>query len=283
MGDLENTAPTRLYKSKICNLERMASVSLLPLLRLYSQLQLIYTLLLLTMCAPSAFFNSGIGSSWHVETAAMANAFEANRILWEEDGQFLATTSYCENITTHSCYFLPISNCTLENSNLSQKDLDSAPMATPDLLMSPNVRVIKMNHRSFISNQHVPKKFVQMLAGVGIQRQAYTWWWRAQSIAYLLRPNARTLAELQLRLRDKLVGRTLPQGCISLYVRHGDKGKETKLFDDTAYEAAVHRLRGIDGDLSQEVFLSTEDPLTINYFTNASRGLPTSYIQMRRK
>lgn len=102
-------------------------------------------------------------------------------------------------------------------------------------------------------------------------------------MAYIVRPNARTLAELQVRRRDKLLGVQPQRGCISLFVRHGDKASEAATHEDPAYEAAVHRLRAIDATLSTDVFLSTEDPHTIDYFTNASRGLPTSYVKMNRK
>jgi hypothetical protein len=109
------------------------------------------------------------------------------------------------------------------------------------------------------------------------------WWWRAQAIAYIVRPNARTLAEVAARKEAKLRGRPLQKGCISLYVRHGDKGTESKTWDDPAYEAALLQLRGIDSSLTRQVFLSTEDPKTVEYFQASDRNWSTTVVDMKRK
>jgi hypothetical protein len=70
---------------------------------------------------------------------------------------------------------------------------------------------------------------------------------------------------------------------VSVYVRHGDKHVETKLYDDSEYEAALIHLRQIDPRLTRQLFVSTEDPATVKYFTNATRNWSTSYVDMRRK
>jgi hypothetical protein len=83
--------------------------------------------------------------------------------------------------------------------------------------------------------------------------------------------------------RDKLRGLPLAPGCVSVYIRHGDKGSEHKTFDDAEYEAALEYLRSVDPTLTRQVFLSTEDPQTVAYFTNATRNWATSYVDMPRK
>jgi hypothetical protein len=45
----------------------------------------------------------------------------------------------------------------------------------------------------------------------------------------------------------------------------------------------VNKLREIDARLGRQIFLSTEDPNTVQYFTNASRGWDTSFVEMPRK
>lgn len=231
---------------------------------------------------------SGIGSTLHIESGALAHAWEAGRILWENKGFPMAPATYCgdSNTTLDSCYFLPLSNCTLHNSELTQQDLDNAPVVdTLQALSSPHPRVVKWTVRSVIAQnaRHVPTSLVTWLRQQGIPEDRMSWWWRAQAMAYIVRPNARTLTELQVRRRDKLLGVQPQRGCISLFVRHGDKASEAATHEDPAYEAAVHRLRAIDTTLSTDVFLSTEDPHTVDYFINASRGLPTSYVKMNRK
>jgi hypothetical protein len=78
-------------------------------------------------------------------------------------------------------------------------------------------------------------------------------------------------------------GTPLQPSCISAFVRHGDKGSEATVFTDSAYEQAVVKLREIDPSLGRQIFLSTEDPATVQYFTDASRGWQTSYVDMPRK
>lgn len=83
--------------------------------------------------------------------------------------------------------------------------------------------------------------------------------------------------------RDKLRGLPLAPGCVSLYIRHGDKHTEHQTYNDSEYESALEHLRRVDPSLTRQVFLSTEDPATVVYFTNATRNWSTTYVDMPRK
>lgn len=83
--------------------------------------------------------------------------------------------------------------------------------------------------------------------------------------------------------RDKLRGLPLAPGCVSLYIRHGDKHTEHQTYNDSEYESALEHLRQVDPSLTRQVFLSTEDPATVVYFTNATRNWSTTYVDMPRK
>jgi hypothetical protein len=128
-----------------------------------------------------------------------------------------------------------------------------------------------------------PSIFKDVLDTVGLPQQRRYWWWRAQAIAYMLRPNQRTTAELAKRKQQKLQGMPLQDGCISLYVRHGDKAVEAKVWEDPAYEAAMEQLRQIDSSLTRQVFVSTDDPATVEYFTSPARNWSTTFVNMKRK
>lgn len=229
---------------------------------------------------------SGIGSLLHMQTAALASVWESGRIMWEAKGFFLAPASYCGNNTSlDSCYFHPLSNCTLQNAGLSQQDFDNAPaVSSLEQLAESPARVVTWNAAGASQYRElVPSVVAAQLKGRGIADDRAYWWWRALGIAYIVRPNAQTLAELQKRRHQKLVGPDLRQGCISLYVRHGDKGTESVVFEDPAYEAALHKLLHTDPALNTHVFLSTEDPYTVEYFLNASKGIAVTYVDMKRK
>jgi hypothetical protein len=65
---------------------------------------------------------SGIGSVLHSEAAAMSAALETGRVFLEAPGHFLTATPYCgSNTTLDSCYFEPLSNCTLEMAGVTSQ------------------------------------------------------------------------------------------------------------------------------------------------------------------
>ena len=86
------------------------------------------------------------------------------------------------------------------------------------------------------------------------QKQWY-YWWRAVSVSYYVRPNAATLKALEkhrtlpikLDKKDKQNNQktalSIPDEnngqCISIYVRHGDKGTEMKLVPFSRYTEAI--------------------------------------------
>jgi hypothetical protein len=62
----------------------------------------------------------------------------------------------------------------------------------------------------------------------------------------------------------------LPQ----IHVRHGDKAVEAAPTPDEAYWEAAQRAVAADRGLRRRIFLSTEDPATVEYFK--ARCLPLS-------
>lgn len=75
--------------------------------------------------------------------------------------------------------------------------------------------------------QSVPPHFHALLRGGPVDWDKRHYWWRAQSVAYIVRPNSRTLAELAARKRRVFPQRLIRRGTISVHVRHGDKHVET--------------------------------------------------------
>lgn len=225
----------------------------------------------------------------HLESAAFAAAVHTGRVFVEAPDHFMTSnTSYCgpNRDTLDSCYFLPLSNCTLEQAGFSQLDVKGAPFMKEWNMQEFNAsnpnspRVVKMlSVEAADVRALVPWTFSQLLDQVALPQARRFWWWRAQAVAYIVRPNARTKAEIARRKQERLRGLQLQAGCISLYVRHGDKSVESKVWDDVAYESAVTQLREIDSSLTRQVFLSTDDPTTVKYFTSRMQEWSTTFVE----
>jgi hypothetical protein len=239
--------------------------------------------------------HSGIGSVIHVQSMVLRSALDSGRVMVESPGHFLASTPYCgANNTLGSCYFLPMTNCTLTSTEVSQAPLLSTTEQFLSLLArDPKLpRVVRVQPNgdflyTFLDNPLIFEGLLSMTSiPKGLLREGAShrlWWWRAVGAAYIVRPNERTYGELAVRARNKLVGEKLKSGCIGLYVRHGDKHTETEVFSDQQYEEAVNKLRSIDPSLTRQVFLSTEDAATVAYYRNASRAWLITYVDMPMK
>ena len=90
----------------------------------------------------------------------------------------------------------------------------------------------------------VPEVFREMLQQCSpIKRRFWFYWWRAQSMTYLVRFNAQTREALDKFRSESLYAcetkvasaDTLAKGTISVHVRHGNKGREGLLYDFSSY------------------------------------------------
>ena len=88
------------------------------------------------------------------------------------------------------------------------------------------------------------------------------------AIAYIVRPNKRTLQELKRRTKRLFSGHSISPGTISVHVRHGDKQVEMRLIPNHEYVAAAEQMymSKSHSRLYKRIFLSTEDPATVSHF-----------------
>jgi hypothetical protein len=92
----------------------------------------------------------------------------------------------------------------------------------------------------------LPPQFHALLRGSPVEWRKRHYWWRAQSVAYIVRPNARTLAELVARKRRIYPGHQIRPGTLSVHVRHGDKHTEKTPVPDQV-RAVMPALNELDG------------------------------------
>ena len=123
--------------------------------------------------------------------------------------------------------------------------------------------------------QAVPPHFKELLKASPIAPERWYYWWRAQSAAYVVRPNARTRNEIAVRRRRFFAREAIRPGTLSVHVRHGEKFREAVPVDDGVYlqvaavAAEAHRnaTRFAESErLRRRIFLTTEDPQTVEAF-----------------
>ena len=121
-----------------------------------------------------------------------------------------------------------------------------------------------------VAHQLVPLGFSRLLKCSPVAKTAYYYWWRAQAVTFLVRPNRRTLSALAAMRAQHLrvpggdggggvngdgdgdgaaggvggvvAGAVLPRGTINLHIRRGDKSDEATPTGVGVYTRAARRL-----------------------------------------
>ena len=145
------------------------------------------------------------------------------------------------------------------------------------------VKVLKLTGSSVV-NHHLPGPFLPFLYGSTIRPEKYFYWWRAVSAPYIVRPNERTLQAIKERKAIIFPQGSIPRGSISVHVRHGDKGIESPLVEDSQYVKTVEELlesAPATLALTRSIFLTTEDADTIKHFDKL-QGYSIMYTDVER-
>ena len=216
---------------------------------------------------PFVTYGHGIGSTLHLATWALAKALDTGRVLifaptpegiWTQ-GRFC--TGY-DNL--FACYFEPTSTCSYSDVTRGQS-LEDIPLLD-DNARQQDLRVVRCDIKFPISDASlVPSTFKDILHQSPIPVDKLYFWFRAQAIAFFIRPTQRTLVELDQRKKKQAWVR-VPDGSISIHIRHGDKGIEMQLAPDAEYAAKAEELLTQYSYLKRVIFLSTEDPKSVEYF-----------------
>eukprot|EP00198_Chlamydomonas_reinhardtii_P009153 XP_001698490.1 predicted protein [Chlamydomonas reinhardtii] len=239
---------------------------------------------------------------------ALQVALDLNRVYVEAAGTFLTDSAQCgKSKTLDSCYFLPFSKCKptaaqlrdapqlvssrrkgqedngagVEDEDDEDYDGQGAAYTNP----GDDRPVLTVTHDALVEvRAQAPLRFLERLNQTNMDPKKWYYWWRAQAAAYMLRPNEAILKEIARRKKTMIAGPAPAPGCISVHVRHGDKGVEAQTFDDQVYDKTAAKLRGLDPDrFADRLWVSTEDPNTISYFatnntTAAGNKWQTGYI-----
>lgn len=156
----------------------------------------------------------GVGSLLHLETTALLLALNTGRVLVEVPGTYLTDHPYCSNrsaTTLDSCYFVPLSGCTVTPEQVkgatfldAKQPADVAALLADSASNATLPQFVRTNRLLAMKNplvHSVPAAFKSLVNASGIPAKNAYYWWRAQAVAYIVRPNADALAQIALRKR----------------------------------------------------------------------------------
>ncbi|KAJ6264117.1 hypothetical protein Dda_0259 [Drechslerella dactyloides] len=189
------------------------------------------------------------------------------------------------------CIFERLSNCSSKDQRGIKSDVQS--------IFTGDGEVVDVDVEAYLAKNRwpVPPVFEEALKTVqeDVTGEMLKYWWRAQAAAYIMRFNSGA----SRRLREMRVGEVkqrgirwdvngepkdvdmpfpMPEGTVSIHVRHGDKGSEMRLvpFNDYVVRAEKFVAENPLGTWKR-AFLSTEDPNVIEQMKTMPRITPFSY------
>lgn len=195
------------------------------------------------------------------------------------------------DVSHHDCYFEPISSCTMADVAARIGQSMAFNFSTlPEIkhLKDDLPEAVAVQYRNYPEeSQFHPPIFAPFLEASPIDPEKYRYWWRAQTVAYIVRPNKRSLERIRERKLATYPMGNISRGTISVHVRHGDKWTEmpNAVPDDGAFSKAVEELYADAGQawrLKRAIFLSTEDPESIEHFQGL-QSWDVSFTHVPRK
>lgn len=229
---------------------------------------------------------AGFGSLIHVAGSLLAVAMKLGRVYLQDPhyhghpkgNDYILNTTHCHNQpyerqSNFDCYYYSWSNCTIADAlgNGNQivwinkaNNFDVAEIHR----LYKDTKAISFIHPENIHEFHVPLSLQHIVSCLPIKKQHHFYWWRAISASFLLRPNTPTQQWLNLHSVDYAIKSTNPNDkCVSVYIRHGDKGREMNLvaFDSyiNSFLNIVSEMKKISTTANIKLFLGTEDPQMI--------------------
>jgi len=206
----------------------------------------------------------GPGSNLHTIGAALAVAMDDDRILVlppraEEPRLVWYDDAWCPGARGWECWLQPVAGC--------------LPTADSD--------VRRLTYYDGLEQLHVPSIFEPLLHCSGVPNEKHFYWWRSQSVAYLMRFNEKTRSELDAMRQELLFeshgGQVQPLstvqvqgGGVAMLVRHGDKVGEMDVEPVNSY---VEAARGL---------FSGSQQLPVRWRSNASFSYPSDAFAGRR-
>ena len=234
----------------------------------------------------------GIGAKLDFLAGALGRALDLGRVLLIDYEDQWVEGAFCrKHPTMDTCFFKPISSCSL--AHIYGNRIEAGGDILHNITHLSKTRT-ELNSSRIVFEQgytftnSVPSRLQQLIPSLGLKDafiggvKADCYWWRAQGVSYIFRPNRRTLREMS-KIRDQSFRDTIGPGTISIHVRHGDKHRDgVPEVPNLVYHRVAELLRSKSNNfLRPKYFLSTEDPETVTFFQQLY-GEEVAFVKVHR-
>lgn len=219
-------------------------------------------------------WSGGLGSEMHVMGSHLAYAMQNNYVLlWGNDSCHRFVDK--DNCTRGcACIYRELSRCSTDPSfQLNLKQWEA------------------VNHWDF--RWIIPDVFqnAMRLKYPSITADEMRYWWRGQSVGFLMRFNDVTVSEVSsMRMEKGLNYMTgggsapfpLPPGVVNAHIRHGDKHMEMALVPSENYvKAFTSMIQNMPNSFSRVLFVSTDDEKAIETCKQLTENMKMTFIYTR--
>jgi hypothetical protein len=189
-----------------------------------------------------------------------------------EDPGVWVNTPYCTDSnlrTLDECYFEPMSSC----SRLDVPPWGAVPGYDPRKDQSNETYVSGSMHVIIQDYKMVPDVFKDLLQQSSIPVPGWSFWWRCQVSAFIVRPNLRTLHAIHVLKMKTFGSKSIAPGTIGIHIRRGDKKTEApNMIDSTEpFLATAEKLKQMHSQLTTRIYLGTEDNNTLHEMVSHSQ------------
>jgi len=213
----------------------------------------------------------GLGSNLHLRLIFVVAAISTQRVFVVSPAHVspwtFANDSFAPCARRRAdCYWLPTTHCTLPENWADLSD-PTARLTSP----AQFVRAVTDLYVGPFSEKSTPKTAKKSLAGLSVA------WWFAQLASFMYRPNA----HLTRTVLQPIAARVFPKPVrfMSVFIRAGDKYRETKLFPVDVYFEHARRIAALHG--LENIFLASDSALALNGFLALNRQHPEAGLEVR--
>lgn len=217
----------------------------------------------------------GIGAVIKHISRLLGWGMRGGKILTFTDHRWIWTKgAFCKNDPTYTCFFHPITNCTLDGVK-PKKIIVAINNNFKGYLK--NTAGSTMREKKLVPYEIRYMLSISPLAFTGLSRIAY---WEMQAMAFLCRLNERTVQWIKTHhVKD---ASELDSIDVNMHIRHGDKSSEMQLVNTSSFINILKIIKHTFNKRRLKVFISTEDESAITEMAKAKKWIKVKSLVHER-